>query len=169
MGKGYKYHCPKCGYKFSAYIGTGFLFPQEYAENVEKAKAGKFGAKLKKLFADHPDAALDIEPVVMRCNDCGRYYTRARMDGYLPKEKAEGKPKEDHGRWSVAFPFEGTDYVTSSDLEESYRKVLPHNYKCRYCHGHLSEVPKDDLLSLGKMVCPKCGEALEPEKMILWD
>lgn len=58
---------------------------------------------------------------------------------------------------------------TSSDLEESYRKVLPHNYKCRYCHGHLSEVPENDLLSPGKMVCPKCGEALEPEKIIMWD
>lgn len=169
MGEGYGFHCPKCGYKFSANIGTGFLFPQEYAENVEKAKAGKFGSELKKLFAEHPDAALDIEPVVMRCDDCGRYYQRMRLDAYLPLDKAENSKKKEGGRWSVAFPFEGADYITSSDLEEPYRKVLPHHYKCRYCHGHLSEVPEDDLLSPGKMVCPKCREALELGKIVKWD
>ncbi len=165
MGSGFGYICPKCGFEFEAEIGIGFMFPIVYAEAVQKAKYGKLGEEIQNFFKEHKDGAIDAEYVVLCCEDCSHLTTDMDLTMYIPKEK---KPEKlEHGRWAVAAPFEGADYVTWFDLEEYYTKFAEYPHKCDRCGGKMKILHEEDDMNI---LCPECGAPLEQsDKIVMWD
>ena len=160
MGAGYFYRCPKCGYSFWASTGVGFMFPMVYAETVQKAKKGELGKEIQDFFKEHEDGAINASMVILRCEDCGHLSSGMNLTMYVPNGK---KPKKnEHGRWSVALPFEGADYVTGIELEEYYTESAKYPHKCENCGGRM--IPLHT-----KPVCPECNTPLEEELDLLWD
>lgn len=162
MGAGCTMKCGKCGYEFRKSSGVGFLFPTVYAETVQKAKDGELGQELQDFFKEHEDGAIDAEGVTLRCSECGAYESGMDLTMYVPNDK---KPEKiQHGRWSVAAPYDGADYVSWTDLEEYYTEFAKYPHKCKKCGGSMSIL--DDGAD---MPCPECGEMLEPTDFIMWD
>ena len=60
MGRGTEYKCNKCGYGFITHSGVGMLFPAQYEQTVNKAKAGDLGEEIKRFFEEHPDDLVKI-------------------------------------------------------------------------------------------------------------
>ena len=165
MGSGYGYKCPKCGFEFVAIFGVGFTFPMEYAEAVKQAKNGELGEEIQNFFKEHKDGAIDAEHVVLCCEDCGNFREGMDLTMYIPNEKKPEKPE--HGRWSVAYPFEGADYVAWYDLEECYTKFAEYPHICEKCGGRMEILRENDDMNL---LCPKCRTPLEQSGMyIKWD
>ena len=165
MGTGRGYKCPKCDFKFTAYFGRGLTFPMDCAEAVQKAKDGELGEEIQNFFNEHKDGAIDAEYVVLCCEDCGHFREGMDLTMYIPYEK---KPEEqEHGRWSVSFPFEGADYVTWTDLEGYYTKLAEYPHICEKCGGRMKIMHECDDMNL---LCPKCRTPLEESGMyIRWD
>lgn len=49
--------CNKCGYTFKAFVGSGMMYDETYAETVAKMKEGQFGLQGKnslRLFPKEP-------------------------------------------------------------------------------------------------------------------
>lgn len=169
MGQGYGCACKKCGYNLYANLGVGFLFPKVYQETVAAMKKGEYGAQGKIFFEEHPDGAIACDTVVARCTDCGEYLEVPDLTMYVPKKDynpSENKPK---GRWSVAFPFEGADYVSWSDLEEHYDFFEKYNHKCSGCCGTAEIIDFEKELNSGNLACAKCDGKLEVTDLIMWD
>ncbi len=166
MGTGYTKKCPKCGFEFHSSTGVGFMFPQVYAEAVQKAKEGVLGEEIQNFFNEHKDGALNAEFVTLCCEKCGNLSNDMDLTMYIPSAK---KPaKINHGRWSVAFEFEGADYVDWTDLEKYYDEYAKYPHKCEKCGGPMrciseNEVEDEDLL------CPECKAPLETVGEVWWD
>lgn len=170
MGTGYGCRCKMCGYGIHANLGVGFMFPNAYREHVDRMKSGGYGPGPKKFFEEHPDGAIDCETVVAKCLSCGDCGPVPDLTMYVPKEgynPAEAGPKQ---IWSVAFPFEGAEYVTKTELEESYVPYGKFDHRCPECGG-AAEIIKDfeKQLQEGILKCPKCNGDMEIEDVIMWD
>ena len=162
MGSGCTKTCPKCGFEFYSSTGVGFMFPKVYAETIKKAKDGELGTVLQNFFKDHVDGALDVEYVNLCCEKCGQLDVGMDLTMYIHKRK---KPEKiEHGRWSVAAPFEGAEYVSWSDLERYYDEYAKYPHKCVKCGGNM-KILKDD----AEMLCPECKVPLETTNFIMWD
>lgn len=170
MGQGYGCTCNKCGYSFSANLGAGFLFPMVYKETVDAMKKGEYGEQGKKFFTEHPDGAIDCETVVARCKSCGEYGSVPNLTMYVPKKDYDPAKAAPKGRWSVAFPFEGADYVSWSDLETYYDVYEKYDHRCPECGGS-AEIVEDfeKELDSGNLACTKCDGKLEVTDLIMWD
>ena len=163
MGQGYEFKC-KCGYSFNPFLGVGFLFPKVYQKRKDSAQKGEYGRELKEFFSEHPEGAIDAAMVVVKCQKCGDYSCVPNLSMYLPKTKE----KRQKGRWSVAMPFEGDDYVAPWELSESYTLFAKYQHTCKSCGGDMDIVPEDDLEKNG-IVCPRCGKSVSSEETIMWD
>lgn len=162
MGAVYKKTCIKCGFEFNTHTGGGFLFPLVYKETVQKAKDGELGKELQNFFSEHADGAVDVNYVVLCCEECCHLNNDMDLTMYIPKTK---KPTMNaHGRWSVAMPFEGAHYVDLSDLEEYYTEFAKYPHKCEKCGGKMKKIDDDE-----KLKCPKCKVPLKTESVYLWD
>ncbi|MBP5625084.1 MAG: hypothetical protein J6X36_09475 [Lachnospiraceae bacterium] len=162
MGNGRKMKCNQCGFEYTRFEGAGFRFPTVYAETVEKAKCGELGEELKTFFEEHPDGAINAESVTLCCDECGDLAPFKDLTMYIPKEKE--RPDTEHGRWSVAMPYEGADYVTRSELSEYYVKYKEYTHKCGKCGGKMHIVSSDE-----KLFCPHCKVPMETASMMCWD
>lgn len=162
MGRSYKKTCPKCGYEFMETEGVGFMFPSFYQETVQSAKSGELGEEIRDFFKEHEDGAINAEYVSLCCDQCGNLENGVDLSMYVPNGKKTDK--EEHGRWSVAFPFEGAHYVTTSDLEEYYQLYARYPHRCEKCGGEMHVVQENE-----KLLCPDCKEPLEITDEIMWD
>ena len=166
MGQGYVFKC-KCGYSFEPWLGVGIMFPMQYQELKEAAIKGDLGKEIKDFFAEHPEGAIDADTVVARCRKCGKYECVSNLSMYFPKDNTKKKEK---GRWSVAMPFEGEDYVAPWDLQESYELYAKYPHKCEACGGDMDIISEEDLEQNG-LICPICGKPIkyDPDDVIMWD
>lgn len=165
MGAGYYLHCPVCGYEADVSLGYGFLYPMVYRETQEDAKNGKLGATLKKFYTQHPDGAVNPTLALAQCEKCGKYTSVPDYTMYLPKAGKQKKPPK--GRWSVAMPFEGAEYVAPHEFEEAFDvcKLFPH--RCGSCRGKVKLLPEEEI---DHLKCPHCkNQVLTVQEICLWD
>lgn len=177
MGTGYNLHCRKCGYEISANLGVGFLFPRAYQEAMEAARAGAYGERIQKFLEEHPDGALNAEIVLLQCEECGVLEPGLDLSMYVRNPEV---PREKQGIWCVGAPFEGADYVSPMELEEkeTYR-FFDYGHYCEKCGKPMKSITQNNLEKentvRGKnqectvVVCPRCGENLWIDGIIMWD
>ena len=177
MGTGYTLQCRKCGYKASGNLGVGFLFPLAHQKTMEAARAGEYGKTIRQFLEDHPDGALNTENVFLQCTGCGNLAFGMDLSMYIRKKDVQLR---EHGRWSVAAPFEEADYVSPMDLKEgdSYEFVAWGNV-CEKCGKPMKPISDGDLLcqkngygEVDKQTviqCPECKEPLYVADVLMWD
>lgn len=177
MGHGHILQCKKCGYKLKLFLGVGFVFPKVYQETIEGAKEGKYGETVQTFLEKHPDGALNCDNVLLQCTECGNLETEKDLSMYVPKQGAEPIEKE---RWSIAFPFEGADYVAPWDLDpDHYELVCRYEHKCKKCGAKMRTFSEKEMdKKLGKIfleekqtefACPECREPLWQVGDMMWD
>lgn len=177
MGTGYTLRCKKCAYKISANLGVGFFFPKVYQQTMEAAREGKFGETIRQFLQNHPDGALNIESVFLQCPECGSLKNGPDLSMYVRNQEI---PRRENGRWSVAAPFEDADYVSPMELEQENTYVLyAPGHICKKCGKPLKSITENELVKRdagevqerGRTVisCPKCGNSLWIDDVIMWD
>ncbi len=178
MGRGYELRCKKCGYDITAYLGVGFLFPDVYRKTMKAARVGKYGETIKQFLADHPDGTLNTELVLLQCSGCGHLKCGPDLSMYIRNPEV---PREEHGFWCVAAPFDGADYVSPMELKEknAYTFYAGGNV-CEKCGQPIKSFTADDLDDMrwgnhdvndpSGIACPECGEPLCFDgRVIMWD
>ena len=154
--------CPKCEYTFEQWEGVGYMFPMVYAETVQRAKNGELGEEIQNFFNEHEDGAIRADSVTLCCDKCGALRTGKDLTMFVPK--GNKSDQTEHGRWSVAMPFEGARYVSDTELELYYSEYMKYPHKCDECGGSMHIVGYGEELK-----CPKCKVKLETEDFICWD
>ena len=166
MGDGGEYRCPKCGYRFVANLGVGFMFPSVYAKIVAKMKKGELGEEAKQFFMDHPDGAVNAENVLAVCEECGSYEVVPELSLYIPKT---GYVHKRHGREDLDEEMARIiDYVTQWELEEHYDKIGQLEQRCRSCDGKL-KILGGETYDCQDLTCPCCGETMVMDGIMFWD
>lgn len=177
MGTGYTLRCKRCGYKISANLGVGFLFPMAYQEAMEAARDGKLGKTVQQFLQEHPDGALNIESVFLQCPDCGTLESGPDLSMYIRNPDI---PRREHGRWSVPAPFEEMDYVSPMELEQENTYILyAPGHICEKCGKPMKSITDNDLMEkdIGAekkrgrtgVACPCCGRSLWIDGVMMWD
>lgn len=163
MGTMLGYECENCSYSFSVNLGVGFLFPSAYRETVAAMKKGEYGQQGKDFFEKFPNGAVNIELVLAQCTKCGEFFSVPDLTLYV--SKWDDFYKKSNGNWSVAFPFENVEYVTSSDLEMYYDEAEKYNHVCTKCHANLKLIKE----LKEEPICPKCGKRMTLSEFGSWD
>ena len=153
MGMGYTFRCSKCGYELEAYLGIGFLFIRQTEETIRKIKSGKYGAKAKAFFEEHPDGSVDCSNALFKCEKCGSLKVEPVLDLYKRKE---GTPEPE-------FPFPDEDYFIKDTEFEHICEKSGTVMKIQNMDRFLNRVMK------GKIRCPDCDGHLELGELINWD
>ena len=164
MGNGVGFRCGKCGYGFTAYLGVGFDFPEVYRETVSAVQEGEYGQEWKELFERTPGAAVDANRELYVCSACGGYREDLNLTLYGPKDP--GVSKVHDGRFSVANPAEGAEYVAPWELGDEYRVVKVYRHMCA-CGNRMHRLRVDDRLK-----CPWCRDGwmeFDPSGDMNWD
>ena len=170
MGTGYTLRCKKCGYRISGNLGVGFFFPKAYQETMMAAREGKLGERIQRFLEEHPDGALKAETVFLQCEECGKLTCGMDLSMYIRNPEM---PRKEHGRWSVAMPFEEEDYVSPMELEdEGTDQFYDYGNLCEKCGKPMKPITDNDLMKnreRTEIACPKCKEWLWIDKMLMWD
>ncbi len=177
MGRGFTLQCRKCGYETSGNLGVGFFFPVDFQKTMEAARAGKYGETIRQFLIDHPDGTLNTENVFLQCTGCGELAFGQDLSMYIRNTDAS---RREHGRWSVAAPYEETDYVSSMELEqENAYEFVSWGNVCGKCGKLMKPISDGNLLckengceEVGDQTvlnCPKCKEPLYIANMFMWD
>ena len=177
MGREITLQCRECGYEASGNLGVGFLFPVVYQETMKDARAGKYGETIRQFLLDHPDGTLNTENVFLQCTGCGNLAFGKDLSMYIRKSDV---PRREHGRWSVAVPSEGADYVSPAELErENTYEFAAWGNTCSKCGKPMKPISEEHLLrkkagceKVGDQTvvcCPKCKEPLYIAGMLMWD
>jgi len=170
MGVRISCKCKSCGYTSGADFGVGFLFPKVYSDTLKKMRKGYFGEFSKKFLVDNHEGAVNCELVALVCPKCNCLDSGYDLTMYVPKVGYKEKPNE--GAWAVGFPFKGAIYVTSWDLKENYVEYAKYNHRCPKCDGNMKTLTENQFmrkLQAEKILCPKCGSAMEQSGELLWD
>lgn len=175
MGRGYYLKCWRCGYEFRPNVGIGFLYPSEYLKNVESARKGEYGEKVKRFLEEYPDGALDCEHVVLQCKDCGALREGIDLTMYY---RDDDTPLTTKGIFSVACSYPETSYVVPSELKE-YKLYGKYDHRCDKCGGKMRVYREtgfyrkvrramlDDVPT--PVPCPECGKEMRLDKVWMWD
>ena len=177
MGRGYMLRCGKCGYGIAADLGVGYNFPSVYRKTMEAARTGRYGGAVRQFLEEHPDGTLSTERVLLRCSGCGSLQCGPDLSMYLRKPDV---PRREQGRWSVAAPYEGADYVSPMELEhEETYELYARGNRCGKCGETMQPITDDELeeqmrrhpqtRGQTEVRCPKCREWLRVESMLMWD
>ena len=159
MGRGYDFTCKNCGTKFSAWTGSGFLYPLENAEIVEKVKAGEYGKELQKVLLETDDAFLDSEKHLYTCS-CGCWSVETAMDVYAPDVEANNSKKSER------------EYVFGMDLDKTYTLVWHQSYMCKCCGKPMRKIKNvNSYMRRYGLPCPSCRtrHKVYEAKVIDWD
>ena len=118
------------------------------------------------FLTENPDGAIDVENVLAVCHKCGTHERIHDLSMYLPKKNISPDEKNNHGRWSVAMPFENANYVAPDDLEENYTLFAKYPHRCKNCGG---EVEIYNETNIKKLKCPKCNSPMLSRGNGHWD
>ena len=154
MSKGYMFKCEKCGYKFTAAFGVGFLYPKVYQETRTAALNGELGKEIQKFLQENPDGEIDSSKVLGRCTQCGHYEIVKDLTMYLPNEN---------------FPEREIQFPVSWELQDYYKIFAKYHHECENCGGELEIFKATDLRNNGILKCPHCRESLILKKFGYWD
>ena len=83
MGVGYTVSCDKCGIKKEVLIGSGFLPPENFRDDILE---GRFGLDPKEYLEEHPDAEFYVEQVPYGCS-CGYVSSFSEVTFYIDNGK----------------------------------------------------------------------------------
>lgn len=173
MGMDLACSCKKCGYRFEAAVGVGWLYPKVYVKTVAEMKEGKFGEQGKEFFEAFPNGAITCENIVVQCNDCGQLMTVPELALYVPKEGYDPAKQERKVPWLSGFSGKGYDYVPFSETSENYQLFERYDHRCIYCNGHTSVVPgftENMAEGIDRHVqCPECGSMMKIYITACWD
>ena len=167
MGKGYVYKCNNCNNEYTAYVGCGMLYPDDYRKKLSEIVGGAYGAKWQSLLKKTELAAINADKVIYVCSTCNRWEEGTDVTLYAPK-KPESILHMQYGDKTVE-KWGHVPWVTGRDLKENYRILKRYYHKCVKCGKRMHKASDEELWSLP---CPKCGAANEilPEGGILfWD
>jgi len=158
MGNGYTYRCTECDYSFQAVLGVGFRFPTVYRSTVEGARMGGLGKEIKKIFEENPDAAINCDATVIRCEKCGDLSCAAHLGVYIPKVRRDAAPK----------------YVAPWALNGGYTLLAKYPHRCRKCGSPAETIDEkafSEKIQDGRIACPCCGARLkfDESSVIMWD
>ncbi len=158
MGKGYSYDCSNCDSEFAVGLGRGLFFPEDYAETLEKIRAGKAGEEWKRLLERTPDVAVDAELYFYTCDHCGSWANERSLSLYIPKDPEYTKNKE-RLPWS-SVDDSSTPCVAAYQLQEEYTLLRAYVHVCPKCGKPLRQVTDEKELAarLAELPCPDCGE-----------
>ena len=169
MGQTCIIKCTCCDYEISISLGVGFFFPREYTDIIGGIRKGKFGKTTQRFLEEHPDGAIDCERTICICENCGALKQAFNFDMYIPKPGYEHK---NHGIWTFAYSFEGTSYISKSDLEEGYELYQHYPHRCPKCRKTMKALRMTEFemrLRNKDLYCPNCKSNLELQDVIMWD
>lgn len=149
------------------------FFPRFYQETINEIKNGKWGEEIQKFLIENPDAAFNVERVFGLCPNCGEYENTLDLTMYLPKENISQFEKDNHGRWSVAFPFSSENYVTEWDLKKYYKRFSKYPHKCKNCGSQLKIINEGCFSryheEFNNLKCPRCKSFMINSGFGSWD
>ena len=153
MGGGKQFECSKCGKRYYANIGIGFLFSEVYSKTVEDITNGKYGENFKRSFESVKHAAVDAEYHLYKCKKCDHWDTESGMSLYAPNEE------DIVVRKSYVMPYE---------LKSDYHIYKRYIHKCEKCSSVMHKATNKELEELK---CPYCGGAPDERKKfhMCWD
>ncbi len=152
MGIGYSFRCRKCHKEYSAYLGSGMMYPREHDRIMKDIQAGKYGTKIQELSKTVPGIAADAETAVFFCDGCRRWKSEPVLSLYAPRENCPGPDQPDRMPWK-------------SERKRDYRIVYRYYHKCGSCGKRMRRLSGKEAESLP---CPKCREINHGE-CFLWD
>lgn len=165
MGKGYDFHCKKCGKNYAVFLGVGFCFATASRNEIEAIANGEFGPELKEAYEQTPYAVIDPDNVVFICRKCGCWIVDTDHTLYAPKDP-DAIAKRQFGE-KTAEEWGCVPYVIGKTLREDYRVLKRHYHKCDRCGSRMHKATDKEVRSLP---CPECGEINEENGYgILWD
>ncbi len=152
MGGGRGFECSKCGKRYHANTGIGFLFPEVYSELVEDISAGEYGDDFKKAFKSVKDAAVDAEKHVYKCRRCRYWESECGMSLYAPNDNIRVVES----------------YVMPHELKEHYHIFKRYVHKCKECGSVMHKATDEEIEELK---CPYCGGVPNESKRVhmCWD
>jgi len=155
MGLVHSFICKNCHYVFEATLGTGMFYRKTYNRIVEEIKQGKHGEEYKKIFEEHPLAAVNCELFAAVCTQCKKLDTVEHLGLYLPNYE------------NGDCPDAGNDPRV---LSWAFHKCMDYNHKCS-CGGEMKII--DDIFTMvdnGTLKCPNCDGKMEwTRESFFWD
>lgn len=153
MGRGITFECSKCGKRYYANTGIGFMFPEVYSKLTEDIINGKYGDYFKRSFESVKHVAVDAEYHLYKCRKCGHWKDESGMSLYAPND---------------GYRAEKDSYVMPHELKANYHIFRRYIHKCNECGSVMHKATKKELEGL---FCPYCGGAPKEEKAsyVLWD
>lgn len=141
------YVCEECGFSHVFWDGCGMMYPLVHKDAVEKAKAGGYGAGLRKLFAEYPEGDIDISYSAYICPECSDWKDLRCLDFYAPGTG------ENENAWNIP---------------DGYKLLKKRSHKCRACGCERKKVDiageEDTVLK-----CPQCGGKMVSDGMLCID
>lgn len=175
MGSSYLFHCMKCGYKFDAFLGTGFIYPVEYQQIMHDAAAGKYGESVREFLASHPDGVLNCDRVLLQCTCCDVLKVMPDLSMYVSGPDCSSGPRDggtaadSKGYWNFAAPW---------DLKE-YQLVSHYEHTCEKCGKPMKKVAVEERIPLARasgsdkrrtrIHCPVCRDKMYLDCISCWD
>lgn len=163
MGSGVGFKCSKCGKRYHANTGIGFMFPTVYKEKLAEVKAGKYGQEWKDLALSEKLVAVDAELYLYMCKECGHWEVDYGLSLYAPNDPDE-IAKEQFGEKTVEEWGE-VPYVMDFDKYHILKRYI---HKCEKCGGLMHKATREEENNLP---CPDCGGSPEEGYLdiINWD
>jgi len=157
MGMGYRIKCDKCGKTDELIFGVGMMYPESCEELTESVRRGRYGVKHKQALDEHPDALVDAEMKLYKC-ECGYWHMSPTLDICETEEKI--------GRWTVAAPVGKFRLIKEEEDEKVVIEKFPH--LCPKCGKKMKDITEN--WSKEDLICTKCGKGkMSIEDMIMWD
>ena len=147
MGSGKAYKCSKCGKKYYALTGIGFMFPTVYENVMDDIKNGKYGQERKELASKEKNVAVDAERHLYVCGKCHHWSTEYGLSLYTLSEPED-------------LPY-------MADIKGAHI-LKRYTHKCEKCGAMMHKATKEEEISLP---CPDCGGApdMTYDNWICWD
>lgn len=117
-----------------------------------------FSVLFLECYNEYKDGAINAESIAICYDKCGNLKCDIDLTMYVTNDKIARR------WWFGAFGFEGSDYISRTDLDEYFVEYAKYPHKCDKCGETIRVLKEDD-----EIVCPECKLPLENTDIIMWD
>lgn len=150
--------CEKCNFKYSAWVGYGWLYPDWCVKTIKQIKNGMYGEHLEDFVNTFPNGGVSCETVVIQCDNCGKLNTALDLTTYVPVDDS--------------YVSDDRSFMLY-DLNDHYIEFEKYHHKCPVCGGSARIVPgftRNFHKETDRHVrCPNCSNSIEIIEIGCWD